>query len=203
MTDSGQSPPSKPRKKYRRRSKLPSRFSHLNMRERRLGELVASGKLSVAAAMRQAGFSDTSQSIRDSVNKGDIRKLVRWLLDTEGGSPLEAVRVLTGKLEAQETKFFHNPKVLTVKEITLPDGTTTSVPGEPLIQERHVEAHAIQLDAAKTILDLHGAFPDKQEAPPPPAPPKLRVTEQEVTLPDGTKGMQRVVEFGGLTDAKP
>ncbi len=179
------SDPPKPRKKYRRRSHIPPRFSHLNQRERRLGELVASGKLSVSDAMRQAGFSDTSQSIRDSVNKGDIRKYVRWLLDTEGGSPLEAVRVLTGKLGAKETRFFHNPKVS--------DGET----GEPLIQERHVEAHAIQLDAAKTILDLHGAFPDKQEAPPPPAPPRLTITLQEVTLPDGTKGMQRVVEFGG------
>ena len=162
-----------------------------------MAELLASGKLSTAEAMRQTGFSVTSQSVRDSANKGDIRKLVQWLLDTEGGSPLEAVRVLTGKLGAQETKFFHNPKVLVAEEITLPDGTKTTVTGEPLIQERHVEAHAIQLDAAKTILDLHGAFPDKHEPPPPPAPPKLRVTEQEVTLPDGTKGMQRVVEFGG------
>lgn len=194
MTDPSDSP--KPRKKYRRRSKLPKRFAHLNMRERRLGELAASGKLSDSEAMRQAGFSDTSQSIRDSLNKGDIRKLVRWLLDTEGGSPLEAVRVLTGKLEAQETRFFHNPKVLVNTETLLPDGTT-QVQSEPLIQERHVEAHAIQLDAAKTILDLHGAFPDKQEAPPPPAPPRLTITLQEVTLPDGTKGTQRVVEFGG------
>ena len=175
MVDPSDSP--KPRKKYRRRSTLPKRFSHLNMRERRLGELVSSGKLSVSDAMRQAGFSDTSQSLRDSVNKGDIRQYVRWLLDTEGGSPLEAVRVLTGKLKAQDTRFFQK------------DGIVTD--------QRDVEAHAIQLDASKTILELHGAFPDKQEAPPPPAPPKLTITLQEVTLPDGTKGMQRVVEFGG------
>ncbi len=172
-----------PRRRVRRRSKLPSRFAHLNMRERRLGELVASGKLSTSDAMRQAGFSDTSQSIRDSVNKGDIRKYVRWLLDTEGGSPLEAVRVLTGKLKAQDTRFFQK------------DGIVTD--------ERNVEAHAIQLDASKTILELHGAFPDKQEAPPPPAPPRLTITHQEVTLPDGTKGMQRVVEFGGTQEVRP
>lgn len=200
MTDSEQSPPPKPRSRpyrRRRRSKIPKRFAHLNQRERRLGELVATGKLNTSEAMRQAGFSVTSQSIRDSVNKGDIRQYVRWLLDTEGGSPLEAVRVLTGKLAAKETKFFHNPKVMqAVGEATLPDGSKVPIT-EPLIQERHVEAHAIQLDAAKTILDLHGAFPDKHEVPPPPAPPRLKVTEQEVTLPDGTKGMQRVVEFGG------
>ena len=164
-----------PRRRPRRRSKLPHRFAHLNMRERRLGELVASGKLNISEAMRQAGFSVSSQTIRDSVNKGDIRKYVRWLLDTEGGSPLEAVRKLTSKMEAQETKFFQK------------DGIVT--------EERHVEAHAIQLDAAKTILELHGAFPDKQEPSPSPAPPRLKITQQEVTLPDGTKGMQRIVEL--------
>jgi len=113
-------------------------------REEKLAALLAQGNISVAEACRQCGFNPTSSTIRNRLKPGgDIRQRVVSRMRQLGLTLDVALLKVREKLDARETKFFQK------------DGL--------VVETRDVEAHRIQLDAAETVLDLHGAYPKPKE----------------------------------------
>jgi hypothetical protein len=128
----------------------------------------------VAEACRQAGFHPSSTTIRNRLKLGgDIHAVVVRRMRELGLTLDVALLKVREKLDAKETVL--------ARQIT---------------DSRDLENHSIQLDAAKTILELHGAHPEKGEKAPPAAPLEVETLFTDVTLPDGRVGRHMRVRIG-------